>query len=150
MVDTADTTTTIADKDAGLNADTASSNKSTKTKTPYLVRQFIRSPHWIEVILAYGLVHLSSMYMLFNWLEGTEGDYIIGCALGLVVYTFIEYWFHREILHEWIYKEAHKNHHDHPRRLKIIMTPLLPVQLYDNIIVAAFCLTLGPKWAVML
>jgi sterol desaturase/sphingolipid hydroxylase (fatty acid hydroxylase superfamily) len=54
-----------------------------------------------------------------------------GYICGSIFYTFLEYWFHRVILHHWIFKTAHKFHHDNPIKLKIITTPLLVVQLYE-------------------
>lgn len=96
---------------------------------------FIRSPHLLEVLFAYGTVHLITLCFFYQ--NGYSSlDYMTGYIGGGVIYTFIEYWFHRVILHRIIFKTAHIHHHNNPVKLKIIATPLLPVQLYE------FCLML--------
>ena len=63
------------------------------------------------------------------------------CA-GTVLYTFLEYIFHRVVLHSYLPK-IHGNHHRQPRNLRIIATPILPVQLYDFFVVLGIMLVLG-------
>lgn len=112
-----------------------------------IISHIIRSPHIFEVLIGYGGVHIISMLLLFykfskNTFTTFITYYIIGLSLGGCLYTFIEYWFHRYFLHIGFLKKAHDNHHKNPTKLKIIATPLLPVQIYEIVImliIYAFC-----------
>jgi sterol desaturase/sphingolipid hydroxylase (fatty acid hydroxylase superfamily) len=112
------------------------------------LNSFIRSPHLLEIPLAYGTVHIISIYLLLHVYQKSIEWYFIGLLLGGFMYTFIEYWFHRTILHRFIFKTAHKYHHDNPIKLKIIATPLLPVQTYEFVIMIILSL-INPLFAVI-
>ena len=104
-----------------------------------MLSHLIRSPHIFEVLIGYGGVHIISVFLLFYQFSITSFQdiflwYLYGLALGGCLYTFIEYWFHRYLLHVSILKKAHDNHHKDPTKLKIIATPLLPVQIYEILI----------------
>jgi len=66
--------------------------------------------------------------------------------MGTVVYTLIEYWFHRFVLHELL-SRIHNNHHREPRKLKIITTPIIPAIVYDLLIILILNLVFGQKTA---
>lgn len=100
------------------------------------MNSIIRSPQLAEVLIAYGGVHVLSIHHLLNF-EGTFSEYCLGLVVGGCAYTFIEYWFHRYLLHLGVLKDAHDNHHKNPIKLKIIATPLLPVQIYETLIMIA-------------
>eukprot|EP01094_Clydonella_sp_ATCC50884_P019924 TRINITY_DN4000_c0_g1_i1.p1 TRINITY_DN4000_c0_g1~~TRINITY_DN4000_c0_g1_i1.p1 ORF type:complete len:292 (+),score=101.54 TRINITY_DN4000_c0_g1_i1:61-936(+) len=109
---------------------------------PTLVRKIGRSPHLLEVFLCYGswtliMACTSLKYYGISFLE-------LACytALGTALYTFIEYWFHRVILHEWL-SGPHGNHHKRPRNLRIIATPLIPVQVYGLMTMILFMYLFG-------
>ena len=115
-----------------------------------LVRHIIRSPHMLEVLVAYGGVHLISLYLMLFHYKTSWTLLICAYLAGGSFYTFIEYWFHRTILHEWIFKEAHQNHHLIPIKLKIIATPLLVVQLYEIFMMCCIAFLFGTYWAVFI
>lgn len=112
----------------------------------WVVRKVARSPHLVEVFLSCGAwmvlmactsvaeYHVSWMNLVLLTLSGT------------MFYTFIEYWFHRVILHQWL-KMAHDNHHRLPRNLRIIATPILPVQIYGLLTMVVSVYALGRKIA---
>ena len=107
------------------------------------LKNLVRSPHIIEVLFAYGGVHLISIYLLFSRFNGGLTEYLYGLALGGFIYTFIEYWFHRYLLHVSFLKKAHDNHHARPTKLKIIATPLLPVQVYECLVMVLIAYFFG-------
>lgn len=108
-----------------------------------IIRGLIRSPHILEVPLAYGTVHIISIALLLMYFRESLWYYPVGLLLGGFLYTFIEYWFHRTILHKWIFHVSHKNHHDFPTKLRIIATPLLPVQIYEFVIMILLSVFFG-------
>lgn len=102
-----------------------------------LLRKFIRSPHLVEVFSSYGIGALLQLY-LTRCIEHSQLSSIMAYfGIGLMIYTFLEYWFHRIILHNLLEK-AHNNHHSTPRNLKIIATPIFPVHIYDFLIITIF------------
>lgn len=107
-----------------------------------LLRKIGRSPHLMEVGASYGSGMAFGMYMCLFQFEMGVTAWLLYAILGSIVYTFLEYWFHRIILHE-ILDMAHSNHHRWPRNLRIIATPILPVQLYDCIAVLILMYFLG-------
>ena len=116
-----------------------------------MLKFIIRSPHLLEVLVAYGGVHIFSIYHLISFGGGLY-DYLFGLFIGGILYTFIEYWFHRVFLH-WMpdaMKKAHDNHHKNPTKLKIICTPLIPVQLYETITMITISYFFSPYIAVLL
>lgn len=36
------------------------------------------------------------------------------CALGVLLFTFVEYWAHRTVLHQFFFHSQHERHHTHP------------------------------------
>ena len=108
-----------------------------------MIRKIVRSPHIAEVLISYGGVHCISIYHNFQTFRGSFLTYIIGLIIGSIIYTFIEYWFHRYLLHVSILKKAHDNHHKRPTLLKIIATPLIPVQIYETLIMIIISLFFG-------
>ena len=51
--------------------------------------------------------------------------------LGFVLFTFLEYWIHRTVLHRWFYQKSHARHHDHPEEYTFIAgVPFLFLTLY--------------------
>lgn len=69
-----------------------------------LLNTFIRSPHVYEVLLAYGTVHIISLYLMIFHYNTDCKTLILSYVCGGFLYTFIEYFFHRVILHHWIFK----------------------------------------------
>ena|SRR3990167_672522 len=102
-----------------------------------LVRKLIRSPHILEVFGSYGLGTLLQLYFVIFIELASFSTAIAYVGIGLIIYTFLEYWFHRIILHNFLEK-AHNNHHSIPRNLKIIATPIIPVHIYDLFFIHAF------------
>ena len=112
-----------------------------------MLNKLIRSPHVLEVLVGYGTVHLITLYLYYIY-QYTLTDYIIGYIAGGILYTFIEYWFHRVILHNFLFKKAHIHHHNNPVKLKIIAVPLIPVQIYECCLMILLSL-ISIKTAVM-
>eukprot|EP01095_Lingulamoeba_sp_RSL-Kostka_P002000 TRINITY_DN1285_c0_g1_i1.p1 TRINITY_DN1285_c0_g1~~TRINITY_DN1285_c0_g1_i1.p1 ORF type:complete len:304 (+),score=56.32 TRINITY_DN1285_c0_g1_i1:65-976(+) len=108
----------------------------------YFLKKCARSPHIIEVFLSYGICFLiQSVICLFHYQQSFTKWIALTC-LGSMLYTFLEYWFHRTLLHEYLAK-AHDNHHVKPRNLRIIATPIIPVQIYDFFVVSLLIFILG-------
>lgn len=40
-------------------------------------------------------------------------------AFGAVLFTFVEYWTHRILLHRWFWHGTHERHHTHPQEFSI-------------------------------
>jgi len=111
-----------------------------------LLRKTIRSPHLVEVIASYGSVCvLLSYFCLYSFQMSVIKWFSLTC-FGVVIYTFLEYIFHRWILHEFL-ANAHNNHHRKPRNLRIIATPILPVQLYDFFVILLLMYFIGREYA---
>ena len=111
-----------------------------------LLRVLGRSPHLLEVVLSYGSFVLLMGFMCFKY-YGLSASEVVGLvALGTVLYTFLEYWFHRVILHRWL-EGAHGNHHRRPRNLRIITTPMIPAHVYGVVIMVVAVMLLGRKAA---
>lgn len=108
-----------------------------------MLRKLVRSPHIAEVIMAYGGVHLLTIFHIFHTFNEGWKTYFVGLLIGSIIYTFIEYWFHRYLLHVSILKKAHDNHHARPTLLKIIATPLIPVQVYEMLIMMCIAFFFG-------
>jgi len=106
-------------------------------------RKFVRSPHLLEVFGCYGT---GVLYMTMSYYHLSKLELAIYVSIGLAVYTLLEYWFHRVVLHD-ILNTAHNNHHEHPRNLRIIATPILPVQFYDTLVVFILMYTFGKRVA---
>lgn len=105
------------------------------------IRKAIRSPHLAEVIASYGSVCILLSYMCLFTFNMSIIRWLSWTFFGGVFYTFLEYVFHRWILHEALSK-VHQNHHKKPRNLRIIATPIIPVQLYDFfVILLIMCIT---------
>ena len=67
-----------------------------------MIKSIIRSPHILEPLFAYGEVHLISIFALYMYSANLYTmliEYVRGLLYGGCVYTFIEYWFHRYLLH---------------------------------------------------
>lgn len=69
--------------------------------------------------------------------------------LGFFLFTFVEYWVHRTVLHRLFYHGVHERHHDHPEEYVVFpiwYTPLIflvfwaimPVALFSGFVVG-FC-----------
>ena len=99
-----------------------------------LLRKTVRSPHLAEVIASYGSVCLLQCYICLFGFQMSVIRWFSWTCIGAIFYTFLEYIFHRWILHEFL-SGPHNNHHQRPRNLRIIATPILPVQLYDFIVI---------------
>lgn len=117
-----------------------------------MIKKLIRSPHIIEVFIGYGIVHIISILTLFYYYNKGFNEYLMGLLIGGSFYTFIEYWFHRILLHlsPAVMKKAHDNHHKNPTKLKIICTPLLPVQIYEIIMMLLISYLFGTYYAVLI
>jgi len=111
-----------------------------------ILRKFIRSPHIAEVIASYGGVCMLLSYMCIHGFGMSVGYWFTWTMIGIIIYTFLEYIFHRWILHEFL-SNAHGNHHKRPRNLRIIATPILPVQLYDFIVIVLLIAIIGRERA---
>lgn len=107
-----------------------------------MLRKAIRSPHLVEVLVSYGMGTVFLVYMCLFQFEMGFLSWLYYAVFGSIIYTFLEYWFHRIILHE-ILDMAHNNHHKWPRNLRIIATPILPVHIYDCVTVVVFVYMLG-------
>jgi len=110
------------------------------------LRKVVRSPHLLEVFASYGSVACLLSFMCvhgfgMSWLRLLS----LFCG-GVIIYTFLEYWFHRFFLHE-VLSKAHNNHHEKPRNLRIIATPIIPVQLYDFAVVLLLIQLVGRETA---
>jgi hypothetical protein len=113
-----------------------------------LLKSFARSPP-IESVLAYTLAVFCSSVALNIAVLGTGiHDAASSIGLGLVLYSFLEYVFHRVVLHSFLWEEAHKNHHRHPSRLRIICTPMLPVLLYGLVMTYSIAPLVGAARAI--
>jgi len=101
-----------------------------------------RSPHLFEVVASYsaGLLFLTATCFLYYNISFY--DWVVLSLLGTMFYTFIEYWFHRVVLHELL-AQAHRNHHRQPKKLRIITTPILPVYMYNFLVVLVLRSILG-------
>lgn len=97
-------------------------------------RKLVRSPHILEVLASYGSVCVLLSYLCMAQYGLRVLEWFALATLGCVIYTLMEYIFHRVVLHEYIPK-IHANHHKQPRNLRIIATPILPVQVYDFVVV---------------
>lgn len=109
-------------------------------------RRFARSPHPGEVILGYSTAFLFCLFMCIRVYQTPWMEWVGFTLCGMALYTFIEYWFHRTILHVFL-RKAHANHHTRPRLIRIITTPILPVYVYDMCILAIVRGLLGVRVA---
>ena len=50
---------------------------------------------------------------LIAW-DCRSAGWLAWCAAGVVLFTFVEYWAHRTMLHEWFSHSQHERHHTHP------------------------------------
>ena len=82
-------------------------------------RKFVRSPHILEVLASYGSVCALLSYLCVAHYGLHVVEWFSLATLGCVIYTLMEYIFHRIVLHEYIPK-IHANHHKQPRNLRII------------------------------
>lgn len=109
-----------------------------------VVRKIGRSPHLLEVFLCYGSWALMMAVTCFKYYDLSLLEMACWASFGTALYTFIEYWFHRVILHEWL-AGPHNNHHMKPRNLRIIATPILPVQVYGLMVMILFMYLFGRR-----
>ena len=61
-------------------------------------------------------------------LTWTGPSYLLGILSGTLLFTLIEYWTHRSILHRWFWHGYHERHHTHPAEfvpLPLWYTPLI-------------------------
>lgn len=47
-------------------------------------------------------------------------------VFGVLLFTFIEYWLHRVVLHRWFFKATHERHHTHPKEYVVFPIWYLP------------------------
>ncbi|KAL6076397.1 fatty acid alpha-hydroxylase [Balamuthia mandrillaris] len=132
-----------------------------------------RSPHWVELLLSYGLATALCFAYSLCFLGTSYRELLAFIFVGGSLYTFFEYWFHRILLHRdyftipsfllfppprddnnskgWGFqnpiKTAHDRHHQRPRQLRIIATPIFPVQCWDAVVVSLLCWLLDKKAA---
>ena len=114
-----------------------------------ILRKFLRSSHIVEVFTSYGIVFLLMQYICLFKLNYSFSRLILLTTLGLIFYSLLEYIFHRIILHCILHK-AHQNHHQKPRDLRIIGTPILPVQMYGFLFTSLLMGYFGKEnaWAI--
>ena len=122
------------------------SSLSTPTLMNLLLRKSVRSPHLAEVIISYGSVCLIQSAMCLYLFEMSFLRWFGYATAGIVLYTFLEYLFHRWLLHS-VLSKVHLNHHTSPRNLRIIATPILPVQLYDFLVILLLMWVVGREIA---
>lgn len=117
-----------------------------------MLKKLIRSPHILEVFVGYGTVHICTILTLLYYYNVDYNSYFYGLLIGGMFYTFIEYWFHRKLLHHFpkSMKKAHDNHHKNMAKLKIICTPLLPVQIYEILMMLFISYFFGSYQAVII
>jgi len=92
-----------------------------------MIHKVARSPHIIELLASYAGMGLFEAYLCLWRFQMPVLNFLAWFTIGAAIYTFLEYWFHRFLLHK-ILHSIHNNHHLVPRNLRIIATPLLPVQ----------------------
>jgi len=111
-----------------------------------LLRRLLRSPHILEVFGTYGmgLIICMSLCFLVHGMSITE--WIFWTMVGTSIYTFLEYVFHRFLLHITM-KPLHDRHHHTPRNFRIIATPLIPVHLVDLVLCTTLYFLLGRQIA---
>lgn len=74
--------------------------------------------------------------------------WLVLAAFGILLFTFIEYWVHRTLLHRWFYHGTHEVHHKNPADYVVIWyVPLGFVVLFLLAPAALFAgVTLGFCW----
>ncbi len=74
-----------------------------------------RTNYWAELALDSALC---ALLLVQGWrhLDGGAGLALLACLLGLFVFSFIEYFFHRWMFHTHIplFEQGHRMHHEHP------------------------------------
>ncbi len=118
-------------------------NQSTTYKAPKTNSMAAISTYVVisAVIFIYGLLYIDTSFL-----------YKIGYfALGLVFFTFLEYFFHRFVYHSgedymaeenWQYK-VHGVHHDHPKDKDLLAMPIPLAILLGAIFFGLYWLILG-------
>lgn len=109
-------------------------------------RRVLRCPHILEVFASYGFIFIMMQYICAVKLQSPITQQIALTIIGLFVYSFLEYIFHRVILHIWL-KTIHDNHHARPAYLHIIGTPIIPVFLYGFFFSSILMLLFGNQYA---
>lgn len=63
------------------------------------------------------------------WFDRAEWSLAWACvaALGLILFTFIEYWVHRTVLHRIMWHSTHQRHHTHPAEFVTFPVWFLPI-----------------------
>ncbi len=46
--------------------------------------------------------------------SGASWEWFGWCIFGVILFSFVEYWVHRSLLHRWFYHGQHERHHTHP------------------------------------
>lgn len=117
-----------------------------KAQMSWWARTLGRSPSIWETVIACGSMFVVMLVMCFYKYAMSIWEVLGWWAVGSALYTLSEYWFHRVILHHWL-RGPHGNHHNNPRLLRIIVTPMIPVTVYDFVVVLAVMLVCGKKIA---
>lgn len=63
---------------------------------------------------------LIAMFTLDTW------AWLAWCAAGFVLWTFVEYWTHRSLLHRWFWQGNHEAHHKQPQAYVVFPLWYLP------------------------
>lgn len=64
--------------------------------------------YWLDFVL-YPVIALAVVAY-----DCRSGTWLAWCALGVLLFTFVEYWAHRTVLHWFFFHSQHERHHTHP------------------------------------
>jgi 4-hydroxysphinganine ceramide fatty acyl 2-hydroxylase len=71
--------------------------------------------YWAELALD---TALGALLLIEGWRQGVDGPWmaLLACLLGLFIFSFIEYFFHRWMFHTRIplFEQGHRMHHERP------------------------------------
>lgn len=94
-----------------------------------------RSPHWVEFIGGAAAVLLVGTWHAWTVPWTVLVPNILG---GATFFTLAEYAFHRFLFHRGPLVNSHDNHHRHPTKLRILMTPLIPAYVGGALLLLTF------------
>jgi len=104
--------------------------------------------YWLDFIL------MPAIAVLVIIADCRSAGWLLWCLAGVVLWTLVEYWTHRTLLHVYFWHGTHERHHQHPAEYVMAIwwyTPLLFTALLviagatDTL--AIFCgFTLGYVW----
>jgi sterol desaturase/sphingolipid hydroxylase (fatty acid hydroxylase superfamily) len=81
------------------------------------------SPNWLYW-LDYATYPLLVMWLAM--IDCRSFGWVAAAFAGLVLFTFVEYWAHRLVLHQIFYHQGHQRHHTHPAEYVVFPIWYLP------------------------